>query len=215
MLAQAVPRGHVCGVDSSAGMIRFARKNFPAVKYPNLSFKVCDARRLNFHGKFNLAVSFSCLHWVKDHPSVLKGVRRSLKNGGRTFLQFGGKGNAADIVAAADKVIAGAQWKKYFRRFVFPWYFYGPAEHRAWVKKAGFKIQRIELVPKHMVQKTKEDMIGWLKSTWIPYLCRIPARLHDEFAFKVIEEYLKKFPLDESGCVHALMKRLEVEAIAK
>ncbi len=214
-LAKQLPKGFVLGVDNSIEMIRFARKNFPSDGFPNLSFKVCDARKLNFSKKFDLVVSFSTLHWVKDHMPVLKRILLSLKPGGKALLQFGGKGNAADILAVTDDVIAGGKWKKHFRRFIFPWHFYEPKEYGVWVKEAGLKPKRIELVEKDMVQEGKEGLIGWCRTTWLPYVSRVPAGLQDEFLAEVVDRYLERYPLDENGRAHVKMQRLEVEAYKK
>jgi trans-aconitate methyltransferase len=211
-LAQRLPGGFVQGIDSSLEMIRFAAKSFPSSAIPNLSFKVGDARRLTFVDQFDIVVSFSCLHWVKDHLSVLKGIQRSLKANGRAVLQFGGKGNAADILAVTDEVIAGDQWKKFFRRFIFPWNFYAPRQYSVWVKQAGLTPRRIELIGKDMVQKSKDDLIGWVRATWRPYVCRVPAGLQNKFLTEIADRYLARYPSDEGGCAHVKMQRLEVEA---
>ena len=211
-LARQLPGGFVQGIDSSLEMIRFAAKSFPSSAIPNLSFKVCDACRLTFANKFDVVVSFSCLHWIKDHLPVLKGIRRSLKNNGRTLLQFGGKGNAADILAVTDEVIAGDRWGKYFRRFIFPWHFYVPGQYRVWVKQAGLTPKRVELIAKGMVQKSKDDLIGWIRATWRPYVCRVPAGLQNEFLTEIVERYLTRYPFDEGGRIHVKMQRLVVEA---
>src|SRR5277367_6388290 len=39
-IARAVPRGSVAGIDASAEMIGFARKTFPAGRFPNLKFQI-------------------------------------------------------------------------------------------------------------------------------------------------------------------------------
>jgi trans-aconitate methyltransferase len=210
-LARQLSRGSVVGVDNSTEMIRFARKSFPAAEFPNLSFKVCDARRLTFANKFDLVVSFSTLHWVKDHLPVLKRIKRSLKANGRILLQFGGKGNAEDILAFAGKAIAGDKWKKYFRGFVFPWHFYDPGEYGVWVKGSGLTAKRIELVAKNMVQEGRDGLIGWCRTTWLPYVRRVPAGLRNKFLAEVVDRYLARYPLDESGRAHVKMQRLEVE----
>ena len=211
-LARQLPGGFVQGIDSSAQMIRFAAKSFPPSEMPNLSFKVMDARRLTSANEFDRVVSFSCLHWIKDHLPVLKGIRRSLKANGRILLQFGGQGNAADILAVADEVIAGGPWKQYFCRFVFPWNFYAPQEYRVWVKEAGLKPQRVDLIAKDMVQKSKDDLIGWIRTTWLPYVGRVPGRLQNKFLAEMASRYLERHPLDKRGWAHLKMQRLEVEA---
>ncbi len=211
-LAQKLPGGCVQGVDSSVAMIRFAKKSFPSSAMANLSFKVCDASRLTFSNKFDIVVSFSCLHWIKDQLPVLKGIQRSLKTNGRVLLQFGGKGNAADILAVSHEVIAGAQWEKYFRGFIFPWHFYTPVEYSVWVKKSGLTAQRIELMARDMVQNSKDDLIGWIRATWVPYVCRVPAGLQNKFLAEIAQRYIERYPLDERGYAHVKMQRLEVEA---
>lgn len=49
--------------------------------------------RLDFHGEFDTVFSNAALHWVRDHGPVLRGIRESLKPGGRFNLSMGGRGN--------------------------------------------------------------------------------------------------------------------------
>jgi len=127
-VARSVPRGRVVGLDSSPEMIDFARKRFPAEAIPQLRFQLGDARTLDFHEEFDSVISFASLHWVIDHRPVLVGICRALRSGGRMILQFGGKGNAAEIVDVISAVITRAQWAEYFVGFKFPWGFYDPEE---------------------------------------------------------------------------------------
>ena len=91
-IADELPRGSALGVDSSEGMIQYARETFPSGRYANLAFEVADARCLSFAGEFDIVFSNACLHWITGHQPVLESVRRSLKPGGRIFLQMGGTG---------------------------------------------------------------------------------------------------------------------------
>jgi trans-aconitate methyltransferase len=63
-----------------------------------------------------------------------------------------------------------------------------------------------------MVQKSKDDLIGWARATWGPYVNRVPDSLQNEFLAQIAERYLELYPLDECGCAHVNMQRLEVEA---
>jgi trans-aconitate 2-methyltransferase len=103
-LAGLVPNGNVLGIDLSPEMIRFAAGKY--ADHPNLSFLVGDASDLKFAGEFDLVVSFACLHWVKDHLSVLKAVRQSLVPGGHFLMQCGGRGNAARILDLTGDLVA-------------------------------------------------------------------------------------------------------------
>lgn len=51
-IAKLVSQGSVIGVDSSSSMIELAEKRHPSSQYPNLSFKVMDARELLFDACF-------------------------------------------------------------------------------------------------------------------------------------------------------------------
>ena len=95
-VARHVPQGSVVGLDASAEMIDFADKQYSTIS--NLRFEQGDAQSLAFDGQFDWVISFACLHWVIDHRPVLRGICRALRPGGRILLQFGGKGNAAEVV---------------------------------------------------------------------------------------------------------------------
>ncbi|HYB59793.1 MAG TPA: class I SAM-dependent methyltransferase [Candidatus Acidoferrales bacterium] len=101
-LAALLPNGSVLGIDNSDTMIDFAHRRFPPVFFPNLQFRWGEAMHLTYYREFDLITSFVSLHWIHNHLAVLAGIKRALKPGGRIVLQFGGKGNAALISAAAN-----------------------------------------------------------------------------------------------------------------
>jgi trans-aconitate 2-methyltransferase len=208
-IARRVPRGLAVGVDSSTEMLDFARTSFGDI--PNLRFRQGDARSLDFQGDFDWVVSFACLHWVIDHRPVLAGIGRSLCPGGRLLLQFGGKGNAADMVLVVSRVTARPQWGGCFGGFALPWGFYSPEEYRPWMHEAGLVPTRVELIPKDMVHDGRAGLAGWLRTTWMPYLQRLATDRQQGFLDKVLDEYLQEHPIDGNGKVHLRMVRLEVQ----
>jgi trans-aconitate methyltransferase len=207
-----VPKGSIIGLDNSREMLSFARERFPPVSWPNLDFQYGDASYLRYEDEFDLVLSFACLHWVLDHGAVLEGIKRSLKNGGRVLMQFGGQGNAAGILLVVDQLISEEKWSRYFEAFRFPYGFYGPEEYKTWLERAGLKALRVELVAKDMIQIGREGLVSWFKSTWLPYIERVPEDLRDDFIYEVVDRYIMAYPLDGKGCVHVGMVRLEVEA---
>ena len=211
-IADLVPKGSVLGIDSSEEMIRFAKERFPPESHPNLRFGEADARDLSFDGEFDLVVSFAALHWVIDHGPVLRGIRQALKPGGRAFLQFGGRGNAAAPLRIADEMAGEERWRSYFQGFDFRYGFFGPEEYRIRLEEAGLLPLRVELIPKDMVQPNPAVFAGWIETTWHPYLERVPEDLHCDFISEIVERYLRTHPLDDEGQVHVGMVRLEVVA---
>ena len=211
-VAKLVPGGSITGLDNSREMLSFARERFPPVSRPNLEFQYGDASNLRYEDEFDLVLSFACLHWVQDHGPVLEGIKRSLKNGGRVLMQFGGLGNAAGILDVVGELILEEKWSGYFEGFRFPYGFYGPDEYRNWLEIAGLRALRVELMAKDMVQIGREGLVSWFKSTWLPYIERVPEDLREDFIHEVVDRYIVAYPLDSEGCVHVGMVRLEVEA---
>lgn len=212
LLATYLPHGKVVGIDSSEEMITLARKNFPQDKHDNLSFLRMDARELTFREQFDVAFSSASLHWIIDHQTVLAGVRESLDTHGRLLFQMAGKGNAQEIIAVLQEMISEDTCEPYFKNFTFPYGFYGPEEYTVWLREAGFKPERVELLPKTMKLKGKEGLAGWIRTTWLPFTERVPASLRDSFIEEVANRYIAAYPIDKEGMAQVKMVRLEVQA---
>jgi trans-aconitate 2-methyltransferase len=211
-IARSLPQGIVTGVDSSADMIRFARNHFSPNDYPNLSFRNADARSLPFHEEFDMVFSNAALHWICDHMPVLAGINRSLKPGGRMVIQMGGKGNAADMFDALEVLLEDPSWGRYFTGFSFTFGFFSDTGYRTWLTSAGLEPLRVELIPKDMTYASRQDFAAWIRTTWLPWMSRLPEHTRPAFIEALIDQYLKKFPADAGGIIHIRMVRLEVHA---
>lgn len=214
LIAARLDRGRVLGIDLSADMIQLANTQFPPATYPNLSFAQMDVSRIELDQRFDIAFSNAALHWVADHRAVLRGVRNCLRPGGRLLFQMGGRGNAAGMLAALEKVLDHPQWREHFRGFANPYSFYGPEDYRVWLLQTGFRPLRLELIPKDMYHPDDAGLLGWLRTTWFPYTDRLPVDQREAFLAEVVEAYLTAHPVDASGRTHVGMVRLEVEAHA-
>ena len=172
-----------------------------------------DAIRLNLKNQFDIIFSNAALHWVKDHLSLLKNVKESLKESGRILFQMGGKGNAQETIDAVNEVINKNKWNHYFNNFSFPYTFYSEEEYVQMLNTVGLKPKRVELLPKIMTHRGKEGMMGWIRTTWLPFTERIPEDQRDNFIDDVVDSYLKQHPIDDDGLIRIKMMRLEVEAV--
>ncbi len=215
-LARAVPRGTVVGIDASAEMIGFARKTFPASQISNLKFQICDARKINAAiagAPFNLVFSNAALHWVDDHEKILRGAAAVLKPGGRLVVSCGGKGNAHEVFLALRPEMRLKRRREFFRKMPMPYFFYAPGDYEKWLPKSGFKIHSLQLAPKDAAYTGADGFATWLRTTWIPYVQRVPENLREEFIAAVTQRYVAKHPPDAAGKVHVRMVRLEIEAV--
>jgi trans-aconitate methyltransferase len=211
-IAKALPHGRVVGIDSSQDMIRLAQTLFPKNDYPNLSFKLADARNFVFQAIFDRVFSNAALHWIPDQSTVLSCVEKCLKNGGKLLFQMAGKGNAQNILNILDEMLPVEPWKQYFVGFKFPYGFFDPKEYTVFLQKAGLKPLRVELFPKDMKQVGAEGLAGWVRTTWLPFTEKLPNDLKGRFVDELVARYIQKHPLDAENNVHVGMMRLEVEA---
>ncbi len=208
-IAQVLTEGTVIGVDSSKEMVQLAKQNFPPTSYLNLSFEQQDAQYLNFKEQFDVIFSNATLHWVLDHRPVLIGIYQALKPEGKVFVQMGGKGNAEQLIALVEQILQESEWQKYFKDFLFPYGFYSPEEYAPWVKGCRLELLHIALIPKDMVYTSQDAFKGWFRTTWLPYIERVPAERQNQFIDYVIEMYLKSNPPNENGEICIKMQRLE------
>lgn len=213
-IAQLLPEGRVYGIDLSPDMIRLASEQYPSKTHPNLSFQHMDASDIHIAEMFDVAFSNATLHWVKNHPAVLRGIRSCIKPGGRLLFQMGGQGNAAEIFTAIRKVIDRPKWKGHYQNFTPPYHFYGLEEYETWLTKAGFVMLRAELIPKDMEHQSQDGLKGWLRTTWFPYTDCLASELRNDFLSEVVEIYIAAHPIDANGHTHVKMIRLEIEATA-
>jgi trans-aconitate 2-methyltransferase len=212
-IARAVPRGQVLGVDASLEMIAFARKAFPAAKNTNLKFQIRDARKIgSVPGGFDLVFSNAALHWVDDHEAVLRGASSVLKPAGRLVISCGGKGNAYDVFLALRPELRLQRWSGFFRKMPAPYFFYAPGDYEKWLPKFGFKISKVALTPKDATYAGPGGFATWVRTTWLPYVQRVPDNLREDFIAAVTRRYVAKHPPDPEGKIHVRMMRLEIDA---
>jgi trans-aconitate 2-methyltransferase len=212
-IARSLPKGSVTGIDASPQMIEFAKQAFPAAEFSNLRFRVMDARKKKFDRRFDLVFSNAALHWVDDHPAILRGAATVLKPGGRLVISCGGKGNAQDVFVALRPEMRLKRWREFFRRMPTPYFFHSTSDYEKWLPRFDFKIHSLALVPKDATYDDAEGFAIWLRTTWIPYVQRVPEDLREEFIAAVTERYVAKHPPDKSGLVHVRMVRLEIDAV--
>jgi len=212
-IARRVPSGSVVGIDSSEAMIRHASSHFTGESYKNLSFACRDARDLTYTGKFDCIFSNAALHWIPEQDRVLSGVFRALVPGGRMLVQLGGRGNASQVLSVLDGMTGSPKWREYFYNFTFAYGFFSDDQYRKFLTGAGLEPVRVELIPREMVHRTPEDLAGWIATTWLPWLERVPQGEREAFVQEIVERYVHDHPPDVSRAIRVGMVRLEAEAV--
>jgi trans-aconitate methyltransferase len=215
-LATRVPHGSVLGIDASPDMIAFAQRAFPASAHPNLSFRYGDAAKLTFQHEFDVVVAFASLHWVKDLPTALRGIKQSLVPSGRFAAQLVAKRYAtAEIKSplhrARKEVMDRLAWRTYFEGF---------EQRRAYtidecerlLRDAGFVLQRCEFVTEEVAHRDADALKGYARATWHRYTDRIPAQKRDALLNEIVQRCIELSPADRSGRICVRASVLEVAA---
>lgn len=121
----------VMGIDNSPEMISKA-----AGEYPELDFRVLPATDFHFDNYFNAIFSNAVLHWVLDKEMAARCMFESLQSNGRLAIEFGGKDNVKNIVAALRQVLLKHGYAK--NAALQMWYFPSLAEYSAILENQGF-----------------------------------------------------------------------------
>jgi trans-aconitate methyltransferase len=189
----------VIGVDSSPNMINSA-------KSLGLDAGILDGQELNFNSEFDAVFSNAALHWMKQPDRVIDGVWKALKPGGRFVGEFGGDGNVAQIKSALDKAL---EKRGIDPNPINPWYFPSVEDYQAQLESRGFKINKIEIVPRRTPLPT--GMRGWLATFANPFTAQFSISERDAFLDEVIAN-LKPSLCDVSGNWFADYVRLRFSA---
>lgn len=170
----AASGAQVVGVDRSPEMIEEARK-----KFPDLRFEVCDARSLKFFAEFDAVFSNAALHWIPEAASVVEGVARALKPGGRFVAEFGGKGNVQNVMSALEAAL---------KQLGIPtdganvWYYPSIAEYATLLERHHLEVREAVLFERPTkLEDGERGLATWITMFCGSYLERVPESKRDEF----------------------------------
>jgi SAM-dependent methyltransferase len=194
----------VVGADSSSEMMDAARKR-------GVDARLMDAYDLRFDSEFDAVFSNASLHWMKRDPdTVIAGVKRALKAGGRFVAEMGGHGNVAAIAVALLAILERHGIRD--RALANPWYYPTVDAYRGRLERAGFNVESMELVPRPTILPT--GMQAWLETFAGSIFHRLPER-ERELALAETVEMLRPVLCDEKDQWTADYVRLRFKALAR
>jgi trans-aconitate methyltransferase len=188
-LAKLVPRGSVLGVDSAPEMLEAAQAKCLA----NMQVVLRDIDALDFADAFDVVFSNAALHWVHDHPAVLRSVHRALRRGGIFRAQFGGEGNCPTLLACVRGRMAVSPFAEAFAGFRWPWFFPTLAGYERLLSASPFAERRAWLETKEQRFPSAEAIAGWIDNPYlIPFVQALPASLRKAFRDAVVADMLAR-----------------------
>ncbi len=189
----------VLGVDAAPDMVAAAQAR-------GLDARVIAGQSLPFVGEFDAVFSNAALHWMRPPETVLDGVHRALKPGGRFVAEMGGHNNTAAIMVALRAVL-GRRGVDMARRS--PWYFPSAAAWRNKLEAAGFAVDAIDVIPRPT--PLPAGIEAWLDAFAEDFLGALPEP-DRAAALAEIVELLRPVLVDETGMWIADYVRLRFRA---
>ncbi len=174
-LAEALPRGHIIGVDLSQNMLRSAREHLAGFEL-RVSLLACDLSHLPFENAFDGIVSTAAFHWVLDHDQLFESLYRALVAGGWLEAQCGGGPNVARVRERANLLAASTEFAAYFVDFREPWLFQGAESAAESLRRVGFAAVETSVEPALTVLDNAEHYSEFVRNIiFHRHLERIPT----------------------------------------
>jgi trans-aconitate 2-methyltransferase len=205
LTADIAKRGaRVIGIDQSQEMVDQAQKNFP-----DLWFELGDATQFQTTHPFDAVFSNAVLHWIKRPADAIGRVWDALRPGGRFVAEFGGKGNIAQIVRAAQDALT-AQGRLVLSDDT-PWFFPSIAEYATLLEDQGFEVTSALLFDRPTKLDGDAGMRNWITQFGSHFIDDLDDADRDDFFARV--EQLLRPTLFRDGAWTADYRRLRLVAV--
>jgi trans-aconitate 2-methyltransferase len=188
-IARRVRRGSVLGVDASSAMVAFARERFPGTTHSNLSFQLGDVAQLDVGNRFDLVVSFNCLHWVRDQAAALRGIHAALAAAGRAHLRLVSQGSRRSLEDVIEDTRCTAAWAAYFRDYRPPYVHLTPDAYRALAERCGLRTERLDVQQEAWDFGSRGEFVHFAEATFVEWTRCIAAPRHGAFINDVLDRY--------------------------
>lgn len=153
--AIAASGASVLGIDADSAMVRTAQQQFP-----DLAFRVDDARTFRLADTVDAVFSNATLHWVAEADRAIARIGAALKPGGRFVAEFGGHGNVATILRA---IHTARQQLGMPPSSAAPWFFPTIGDYATRLERQGFEVQFATLRDRPTPLEGDNGLENWLR----------------------------------------------------
>lgn len=201
-LAKRFEKAEIVGIDSSTEMLSKAEKALPGAKF--IKCRVPDGL-CDIPGRFDLIFSNACIHWIPDHPSLLRAVFDKLNPGGILAVQIP-LTDKAPFYSILNRLVGTAKWQKLSN--IKNFHSLKPEEYYDELSALSGNFRIWETVYYHTVASAGE-IIDWYKGSGLrPYLEALSDSEKDEFLTELTSDVDKTVIKQKDGKVILKMPRL-------
>ncbi len=165
------------GVDSSDSMLEKAR----AFEGNGVRFEKDDIEKIPGAQRWDLVFSNAALHWLPDHPHLLRRLTASLTNKGQIAVQVPANHDHPSSTLAAE-VGCEPPFRDAMGGYVRKINVLEPQQYAALLNKLGFREQHVRMQVYSHPMSSWEEVVEWQKGALLTaYERRLPAELYDAF----------------------------------
>lgn len=197
----------IIGIDASFSMVMKAKE----IKSEKIAFCWARGEEFKFDKKFDMIVSFSALHWIKDQKALWQNIALHLKPKGVALVSLNPLPRSIHLEIALTQAMG--EYSSYFKGFEegsMP--LMTLANYEALILSAGFSSVKCRECEKCFKYPDKITFMNNLKA-WLPHLAPLPEALKTPFVEKVTEIFLKKSQQVDVSPIKLTYPHFKVHAI--
>jgi trans-aconitate methyltransferase len=195
-ITQQLPRGYVLGIDVMPGMIAYAQRHY---KTEHNDYLVMSADCFAFARKFDVIISTSCLHWVKDKAAAFRCIAAAAKANAYILLHM------SSYTMEMWQIYLDVKNEEPFVSYLNVGQ--DPAQNGCdqaypdYAKAAGLVDIDYQVICQTYYCANKEIFFNFLKSI-VSNIHLLPTEaLKDQFINTMIDRHLQQMPLSADGQV--------------
>ena len=165
------------GIDSSETMLAKSAQFVGA----GLRFHLADLRAFNTGTSYDLVFSNAALHWVPDHPALLRQLTALVGPDGQLAVQVPANHDHPTHVVALE-IAAEPPFSEALGGYARTYNVMPPEAYATLLEGLGYPMQHVRLQVYGHHLTSRDDVVEWVKGTLLTdYQQRLPADLFDCF----------------------------------
>jgi trans-aconitate 2-methyltransferase len=187
-LADLLPRSDVVGIDSSREMLARAEEQ----ARPGLRFE--EGRIEEVDEEWDLIFSNAAIQWVDDHASLVPRLLTLLRPGGQLVVQVASNHGHPTLVMLRE-LAEEQSFQQALGGWIQEWTVLTVDVYAELLyASGGTDITVFEKVYPHVLEDA-DALADWMSGTaLVPYMERLPERLHEPFVARYRERLRQRFP---------------------
>jgi trans-aconitate 2-methyltransferase len=202
-LHEALRAAETTGLDRSERMLTAARRD-PAPE--GLRFEQGSIESFAGESAYDLVFSNAALHWVEDHPALIRRLYAALKPGGQLTFQVPTMHHAITH-ALADELAGVEPFRQALGGWTRPQPVLEPDDYSHLLFRTGFAEPKVRMIVYPHVLESRERVVDWVKGSLLTeYEKRLTTEQFERFTSEYRDRLLLRLP-DERPFLFAF-KRL-------